>query len=424
MVGREGLPMPWKETCAMDERMRFVVAAIEDDCVMAELCERFGISRTTGYKWVERYRAAGPDGLKDRSRAPLQHGLARPPELVALVLGLRERYPHWGPKKLRVKLAQLNPAQALPAVSTIGEWLRQEGLTQLRRRRRRTPPYGQPFAAVTAANDVWCVDFKGWFRTADGQRCDPLTISDAFSRYLLCCQAVARPDYAHVRQAFETTFRAFGLPGAIRSDNGPPFASSAAGGLSALALWWIKLGIACERIAPGKPQQNGRHERMHRTLADATVRPPAATLCAQQRAFDRFRQEFNSERPHEALGLKTPATLYRRSPQPYPCVLREPVYGDHMAVRRVRSNGEIKWGGELIFISETLVGEPVGIAETASGEWLVYFANVELGCIDRNRQRLNRRPRPEPETEACGLVDNASTLPTTPQAQQQQTFKP
>jgi transposase InsO family protein len=422
MVGREGLPMPWKETCVMDERMRFVIAASEDDCVMSELCERFGISRTAGYKWLERYRREGVEGLKDYSRAPLKHGLARPHELVSGVLALRERYPRWGAKKLRVKLARwCPPGERLPAASTIGEWLRQEGLTQPRQRRRRTPAYDQPFAAAIEANDVWCVDFKGWFRTTDGARCDPLTLSDAVCRYLLRCQAVARPDHSHVHSVFEAAFCEFGLPKAIRSDNGVPFASTGAGGLSRLAVWWIKLGIACERIDLGKPQQNGRHERMHRTLKDETANPPAATLAEQQRCFDRFVHEFNVDRPHEALGFKTPASLYRPSARSYPCALREPVYADDLAVRRVRSNGEIKWGGELIFISEVLAGEPVGIAETETGEWIVRFANVELGCIDQNRRRLHRRRLPKPTKTACGLVDNASALPTTPQAQQQTT---
>jgi putative transposase len=424
MVGREDLPMPWKETCAMDERMRFVVAASEDDCVMTELCEQFGISRTTGYKWLERYLREGIDGLKDRSRAPLQHGLARPQALVDGVLALRERYPRWGAKKLRVKLAPwCPPDERLPAASTVGEWLRQEGLTQPRRRRRRTPAYDQPFAAATEANDVWCTDFKGWFRTGDGARCDPLTLSDAVCRYLLRCQAVARPDYSHVRPVFEAAFCEYGLPKAIRSDNGVPFASTGAGGLSRLAVWWTKLGITCERIDLGKPQQNGRHERMHRTLKDETASPPAATLAEQQRCFDRFVHQFNVDRPHEALGLETPASLYRPSARCYPCALREPVYGDDMAVRRVRSNGEIKWGGELIFISEVLIGEPVGIAETETGEWVVRFGNVELGYIDRKRRRLYRRRLPNLRKQACGLVDKAAPCPQSPQAQQQLTTK-
>lgn len=415
--------MPWKETCAMDQRMRFVLEAGEEDCVMSELCERFGISRTAGYKWLERYRAEGIDGLKDRGRAPQQHGRARPGDLVEQVLALRERYPRWGAKKLRVKLAQYCPSEELPAASTIGEWLRKEGLTHARRRRRRTPPYEQPFAAALAPNDVWCVDFKGWFRTGDGSRCDPLTLSDALSRYLLRCQEVAQPDHDHVRPVMEAAFCEFGLPKATRSDNGPPFASTGAGGLSQLSVWLIKLGIACERIDLGKPQQNGRHERMHRTLKDHTANPPAETLAEQQRSFDHFREEFNADRPHEALDFKTPASLYRASPRSYPCASREPVYDDDFVVRRVRSNGEIKWGGELIFVSQVLAGEPVGIGETSNGEWLVRFANIELGFIDSKRQRLYRTSLADPAKQACGLVDNAKRrCPQGPQVQQKQTI--
>ena len=253
--------MPWSETCAMDERMRFIVAASEDDAVMSAVCAEFGISRETGYKWLARYREEGVEGLKERSRAPARHGRARDGALVEAALALRERHPTWGPKKLRRKLVEGFPGTPAPAASTIGDWLSKEGLTQPRRARRRCPPYSSPFLAADAPNAVWCVDFKGWFPTGDGKRCDPLTISDAMSRYLLHCQAVARTDGAHVRPAFEAAFCAFGLPLAIRSDNGPPFASVGAGGLSQLAVWWIKLGVTPERIERGKPQQNGRHER-------------------------------------------------------------------------------------------------------------------------------------------------------------------
>ncbi len=385
----------------MDERMRFVMAASEDEAVMSEICAEFGISRQTGYKWLLRYRADGVEGLKERSRAPIRHGRARDEELVAAALALRERQPTWGPKKLRKKLAERWPDVAPPASSTIGDWLRKEGLTPSRRKRRRCPPFSSPLAAADAPNAIWCVDFKGWFRTGDGQRCDPLTISDAMSRYLLRCQAMAQPDGAHVRPAFEAAFCEFGLPLAIRSDNGPPFASTGAGGLSRLSVWWIKLGVRPERIDPGKPQQNGRHERLHRTLKADAVSPPAATLAEQQRRFDAFRAVYNHERPHEALDFATPGSLYRASQRAYPCALREPDYPDAAAVRRVRSSGEVKWAGDLIFVSEALVGEPVAIEETDQGEWLVRYADVELGYIDQSG-RLRRRKLPNPRL-ACGL---------------------
>jgi putative transposase len=409
--------MPWSETCAMDERMRFVVAASEDDAVMSELCAEFGISRQTGYKVLARYRDEGVEGLKERSRAPLSHGRAREEAVVEAVLALRERHPTWGPKKLRKKLGERLPGVEPPARSTIGDWLRKEGLTSPRRPRRRCPPFTSPFLAADGPNAVWCADFKGWFLTGDRRRCDPLTISDAMSRYLLRCQALDRPDGAHARPVFEAAFCEFGLPLAIRSDNGPPFASIGAGGLSRLSVWWIKLGVKPERIEPGKPQQNGRHERMHRTLKAETADPPAASLAEQQRRFDAFRVIYNDERPHEALDFETPSALYRASPRAYPCALREPAYPPGVAVRRVRSNGEIKWGGDLVFVSEALIGEPVAIEETEEGEWLVRFADVELGCIDKTG-RLRRRKLPRPP--ACGFVDNAEALPTSPQAQQQQ----
>jgi putative transposase len=409
--------MPWSETCAMDERMRFVVAASEDEAVMSEVCAEFGISRQTGYKWLARYAAEGAEGLKERSRAPIRHGRARDEDLVAAALALRERHPTWGPKKLRRTLADRLPEVAPPARSTIGDWLRKEGLTQSRRPRKRCPPFSSPFLAADAPNAVWCADFKGWFMTGDRQRCDPLTISDAMSRYLLRCQAVAQTDGEHVRPVFDAAFCEFGLPLAIRSDNGPPFASVGAGGLSRLAVWWIKLGVRPERIEPGKPTQNGRHERMHRTLKAETADPPAATLAEQQRRFDEFRAVYNHERPHEALEFATPGALYRASDRTYPCALREPDYPDDCAVRRVRSNGVIKWAGDLIFVSEALIGEPVAIEETEAGEWRVRYAEVELGCIDKSG-RLRRRKLPRPP--ACGLVDNAEALPTIPQEEQQQ----
>jgi putative transposase len=409
--------MPWRETCHMDERTQFIARVLAGEDAMTALCSEYGISRKTGYKWLWRYRCEGVAGLQERSHAPLRHGQAHAVAVVQAVLGLRERWRHWGPKKLRVKLAELYPELPVPAVSTIGDWLRREGVVGRSRRRRRCPAYTQPFAAVTAANDVWCTDFKGWFRTGDAGRCDPFTLSDAYSRYLLRCQAVPRPDEPSVRPIFEAAFKEHGLPLAIRSDNGPPFASSGVAGLSRLAVWWIKLGIRPERIVAGKPQQNGRHERVHRTLKDETARPPADSLPAQQRRFDEFRAVYNNERPHEALGLQTPASLYRPSPRPYPDRLEDPPYRSDVAVRRVRSTGQIKWAGALIFVGEALIGEPVGVVETQSGDWLVRYAEVELGYIHPQRRRLSPRPLHQAD-RPVDLMDIAAAMPTTPQTHQ------
>jgi len=385
--------MPWSEICAMEQRLRFIADVLAGDETFTEVCERYEIARKTGYKWFGRHGLEGVDGLKERSRAPHVHGRARPAAMLEAVLEIKERWPLWGPRKVRAKLLELHPRWEVPAASTIGDWLQRAGKTCERRRRRHCPPYTQPFAEAVASNDVWSADFKGCFRTGDRMRCDPLTVSDAYSRYLLACQAVRRPDHDHARPVFEALFCEFGLPGAIRTDNGPPFASVGAGGLSQLSVWWLKLGIKPERIEPGKPQQNGRHERMHGTLKEATAAPPAATTAAQQRRFNRFRREFNQERPHEALGQKPPASLYVASPRRYPCRLREPAYDADQAIRRVRTNGGIKWQGEFIFISEVLIGEPVGIAETACGDWRVCFADVELGFIDRRTRKIHRCPR-------------------------------
>jgi transposase InsO family protein len=391
--------MPWIETKVMDERVGFIAGWLRGDVPMSLLCEQYGISRKTGYKWVWRYQADPVEGLAELSRAPHRHGRSLDPAIAERIIGLRRRWPHWGPRKLLAVLQRDDPEMAWPAASTIGDLLRREGLSQPRRQRRRSMPRQQPFLDVTAANDVWCADFKGWFRTADGMRCDPLTISDAHSRFLLECRIVP-PTGAGVEPRFIRAFRDYGLPLAIRTDNGSPFASTGAGGLSRLSIGWLKLGIKLERIDPGQPQQNGRHERMHRTLKAETSRPPAPSLRQQQRRFDRFRQTYNEDRPHEALSQEPPTDHYRPSPRPYPDRIPEPWYDADHAVRQVRSTGEIKWGGDYVFISESLVGEPVGIAETEQGDWIVRFMETDLGIIDRKTKKLRRfsaaRPgRPE-----------------------------
>ena len=330
--------MPWKETCRMEEKLVFVADCLRGELPITALCEDYGISRKTGYKWLGRYREQGPEGLVERSRAPHRHGRSMAPEMAEAIVALRRQRPHWGPRKLRAVLMGERPEAVWPAASTIGDLLRAEGLVSSRRRRRRVAAPGRPFRAVTAPNDVWCIDFKGWFRTRDGERCDPLTVSDAYSRFLLAC-VIVPPRTDTVRVAVERLFKRYGLPLAIRSDNGAPFAGTGAGGLSRLSVGWIKAGIVLERIEPGQPQQNGRHERMHRTLKAETAKPPAASAGQQQVRFDRFRQDFNDNRPHEALGQQPPAAFYRPSLRPYPERLDEPWYDAWHAMRRVRTTG-------------------------------------------------------------------------------------
>src|SRR5215831_5033834 len=291
-------------------------------------------------------------------------------DVRAAVLALRRAHPRWGPKKLRAVLEERAPQRLWPAASTMGDLLRRAGLSHPRRRPRYVVPLTQPLAAAQAPNDVWTADFKGWFRTADGTRCDPLTIVDACSRFVMCCHIVA-PHEAGVRPWFERTFRTYGLPRALRTDNGSPFATTGAGQLSHLAVWWLKLGIQVDRIAPGHPEQNGRHERFHLTLQQETATPPAATRQQQQRRFDRMRVAFNTERPHEALDQQPPGCVYERSPRPYPARLDDPWYDAQHQVRRVSDRGRIKWRGELVFVSEALRGELIGLAETEGGDWCV-----------------------------------------------------
>ena len=378
--------MPWKETCPMDERTQFIVECLRRELSMSELCRKYEISRKTGYKWVERFTEGGRPSLWDRSRARrCQDRTAE--EVVALLVDARKRHPTWGPRKLLFELQRHYPRLLLPASSTVGEILKRLGLVRRRRPRHKTAPYTAPFSGCDAPNAVWCADFKGSFPLGTGRRCQPLTISDAYSRYLLRCEALSRTDDSHVRPIFESAFCEFGRPLAIRTDNGPPFATVAAGGLSRLAIWWIKLGIRPERIAPGQPQQNGRHERMHRTLKAETTKPPAHTLAAQQRVFDRFRRIYNDDRPHEALGMHPPWTAYDRSARHYPVKLREPQYPATFSVRSVNHKGALKWKGRMLYLAETLANEHVALEEIGEDTWRVYFADVPLGILEGLRFR-------------------------------------
>jgi transposase InsO family protein len=394
----------------MDERLRFISAVTSGEASMAAMCRQFGISRKTGYKWQARYRTESVTGLADRRRAPHSRPHAVAPPVRAAVLALREQHPTWGPKKLVARLRAAQPAVRWPAPSTVGDLLSHAGLVVPRQRRRHALPRTQPLAHATGPNVVWCADFKGDFALGDGTRCYPLTITDAASRYLLRCQALARGETgtARVQPLFEATFREFGLPDRIRTDNGPPFASVGVGGLTPVAVSWVKLGILPERIDPGKPAQNGRHERMHRTLGAEACAPPAASLREQQGLLDRFRQEYNTDRPHEALGQVPPATVYVPATRPFPDHVPELTYPAADAVRWVRPNGALKWHGREVYVSQTLAGEPVGLTQVGDGRWQLAFGLLVLGVVDEPTGKLVvggggvGRPRPRPPGAAGG----------------------
>jgi transposase InsO family protein len=398
----------------MEQRAYFMLVAETGEVSFAALCRQFGISRDTGYRWLRRWRAEGGAGLVERSRAPRSNPRAVAPELLDACLALRRRHPTWGPVKVKAALTRQHSGWLWPAASTIGELFAREGLTARRKRRRRTSP-GGPLFAADAPNDVWSLDFKGWFRTGDGARCETLTLADACSRYLLRCQAVAHPDTEHVWPILGAAFREYGLPLRLRSDNGPPFATTGAGGLSRLSVLVIKAGVLPERIAPGKPQENGRLERLHLTLLQDTASPPAATLRDQAKRFQAFRRTYNEDRPHAALDNATPAERHAPSPRRWDGRLRSPEL-EADATRRVKDNGLIKWGGRLVYISKALGGEPVALTETDGDVWTVHYGPILLGTLADRGDRLIR-----PKKEADGVVDKPSGRPQSPQPHPPQT---
>jgi len=347
------------------------------------LCASFGISRKTGYKWWGRFCEQGLEGLRERRSRPRTspHKSAR--KWGQRAVELRMRYPWWGAKKIRAKLKARHGQEHLPAASTIGAMLSAAGLVRSRRGRKKSGPQIErpALSQASAANQVWAVDFKGWFRTGDGRRCDPLTVSDLFSRYILCCRALCAQSTERAKAVFKGLFKQYGLPQRIRVDNGAPFGSRGAGGLSRLSVWWLRLGMEVEFIAPGHPEQNGSHERMHRTLKAESAQPPARSARKQQRRFDQWRRHFNMERPHEALGQQVPARRYERSSRVYSGVEPQPQYPSGYAVRRVRSNGQIKWKGRLRFVGEAFVGQRVGLRESEPGRAEVYFMQRLLGTL-------------------------------------------
>lgn len=380
--------MPWMETCAVEQRNEFVHNVLTGVACKTELCRRYGISRPTGNKWLQRFEELGVSGLADRSSAPRCHPNRVPAVLVEMILSARRDHSTWGARKLRAWLQRHYERIRWPAASTIGELLRDHDLTHGRKRRHRTPAYTQPFSGYDHPNAVWCADFKGWFTTGDGRCCHPLTITDGFSRYLLRCQALESQHGRLARAVFESAFREHGLPAAIRTDNGTPFASRGIGGLSRLSIWWIRLGIIPERIEPGKPQQNGRHERMHLTLKQETTQPAEATFRRQQKRFDAFQFEYNVDRPHEALGQRPPAEFYGYSARRYPRRLPELEYPETMKVRSVQSTGVIKWHRNQIYVGSVLGGQRVGIAPLTDGVWLIHLGSLAIGVLDDRRRKV------------------------------------
>jgi transposase InsO family protein len=350
--------------------------------MMTELCARYDVSRKTGYKWLERFDEAGRRGLQDRSRAPhhCPHRIAK--EVAAVICAARRQHPSWGPAKLVAWLRPRYPAVAWPAVSTAGDLLARRGLVKKRRRRRHYQHPGVVPPITTQPNDLWTADFKGHFRTRDGIYCYPLTIADQHTRYLLACHGLLSTKGHGVRPVFDRLFREYGLPGAIRTDNGVPFATCGIHGLSQLNVWWLRLGIQHQRILPASPQQNGAHERMHKTLKGEAIRPPRSTLATQQRAFNAFRRLYNDERPHEALHDRTPASLYRPSRREYSGTLPPVEYPGHFIVKRVTNAGTIRLRKRLLFLANALKQHPVGLEEIDDGVWSIHFCRVLLGRVD------------------------------------------
>jgi len=380
--------MPWKETRVMDQKIQMIGKWLSGEYSITELSRMYEVSRKTLYRWIERYDSDQCSGLQERSRRPLVMPRATPVEMVAEILAAKSQHEHWGSRKVLAWLSSHQPDRRWPAASTTSEILKRHGMVHARQKRHHTPPYSQPFLKSNQPNEVWCADFKGQFRLGGGSLCYPLTVTDSYSRYLLGCCGLAHPAYLPTRASFERTFREYGLPMAIRTDNGVPFASVGLGGLSSLAVWFVKLGVRPERIEKAHPEQNGRHERMHRTLKAEAISPPRKSMNEQQRAFDRFRAVYNNDRPHEALGQKPPATVYRDSTKEYTAKLPEVEYPTSFSVRQVKDNGDFKWKGTELYLSGALAGELIGLKQVDNDTWKIYFNFYPLGLLDERTLRI------------------------------------
>ncbi len=380
--------MPWSQTSPMDQRTQFIADYLREVFTITELCDLYSVSRKTGYKWIDRYLRSGPAGLEERSRRPRLSPNATAEEIVQAFLEARRRHPSWGAKKLLTIVHQRHPRWDLPGRSTVCDILSRNGMVAKPRQRRRLGHPGKPSSSILAPNDVWCADFKGQFKTGDGIYCYPLTVTDGFSRYLLECQALYSTAVAGAKPVFTRLFKEYGLPTRIRTDNGVPFATNTLARLSALSAWWVRLGVRPELIEPGKPQQNGRHERMHKTLKAEATRPAAGNLAAQQRKFNRFRAEYNKDRPHEALDQQTPASVYVPSSRAMPTKLPPLEYPDRFELRYVSANGGIRWNSDWVNVSIVCAGEYVGLEEIDDGLWNVYFGSLKLGRLHERHMRI------------------------------------
>ncbi len=391
--------MGWRGVTIMDQRIRFISEYLNGFFPFSELCQQFSISRKTGYKWIGRYQDFGPEGLKDQSRRPLSCPHQTNDQIVQSIIAARKKHPTWGPKKLLALIERSHPDWTLPAISTTAGILNRQGLTEPKPRRFRRQHPGCPQTTTREPNDIWTADYKGHFKMKNGLYCYPLTVCDMHSRYLLGCEAHDAISLDKSKKHFTRLFQEHGLPKRIRTDNGVPFASSAIARLSTLSAWWIKLGIYPEQIEPGQPQQNGKHERMHRTLKKEATLPPEKNLERQQARLDFFQNEYNCERPHESLEMKTPQQVYKSSPRSMPDQIEHFDYPAHFEVRRVSRNGGLRWHHHRVPVSSTLIEEYIGFEEIEDGIYNVYFCNFligrffeEIGRIKDVIKRVATRP--------------------------------
>lgn len=380
--------MPWKTVKAMDQKIQLIADWQTKRFSITDLSKKYTISRPTIYKWLNRYEYIGLDGLKEQSRKPYYHPRQTKDAIVQLLIAEKLKNRKRGPKKIYYQLKEQYPDIVLPSISTIAEWFKKYDLVKKRRRRLRVPPYTEPFQDCQRSNAVWSADYKGQFYTKDGHVCYPLTISDNHSRYLIKCQGLPGPRYHETKAVFESVFNEYGLPDAIRTDNGIPFAGKSAGGLSRLSVWWIQLGITPERIDKGCPQQNGRHERMHRTLKDEVLDPIALNIKEQQKRFDWFRYDYNTYRPHEALGQQSPIKHYEKSMRRYVKRIQPPHYDFDYVVRQIKPSGEMRFSGKTYQISQLIAKQPVGLKEVDEGIWHIYYYHYRLAILDFRKNKI------------------------------------